>query len=146
MANGKAHDRAILFTAPLWLLVPDPMMGATGAIAHLVGGLYLSPDLDMNLGNTSRPLKRWGPFVFVWHFYRIAIPHRGISHVIILGTCTRLLNLAVMAALLAVPAIVIAPSMVSWMAIALLSIDPVAAAIVLAGLESSALVHLVLDR
>jgi uncharacterized metal-binding protein len=64
-ASGRNHDRAILFASPLILVVGCWQSGELGIIAgasYLLGGLYLSPDLDL----ISRPYKRWGVLRFIW--------------------------------------------------------------------------------
>ena len=64
--------------------------GLTAALAFLVGGLWLSPDLDTR----SRPSRRWGWLSVLWWPYRRLVRHRGwLSHTPLLGTATRLLLL-----------------------------------------------------
>ena len=64
--------------------------GLTAGLAFLVGGLWLSPDLD----TLSRPSKRWGWLAVLWWPYRRLVRHRGwLSHTPLLGTATRLLLL-----------------------------------------------------
>ena len=63
MSSGKVHDRAILITTPLvagTVYYFAPNYTAEIAIAHLFGGLFLSPDLDL----VSRPYKRWSVLKF----------------------------------------------------------------------------------
>ena len=51
--------------------------GLTAGLAFLVGGLWLSPDLDTR----SRPSKRWGWLAVLWWPYRRLVRHRGwMSH------------------------------------------------------------------
>ena len=61
MASGQQHDRATCWLALPYGLLWWPWMGPRGALvsglAFLIGGLWLSPDLDTN----SRPYQRWGP-------------------------------------------------------------------------------------
>jgi len=60
---------------------------ATAALAFLVGGLLLSPDLDTH----SRPTRRWGPLRLLWWPYRKLLRHRSLlSHGPFLGTLGRL--------------------------------------------------------
>jgi hypothetical protein len=51
MASGKIHDRAIYFATPVVGICIgyylSPMLGLIAASSHLLGGLYLSPDLDL---------------------------------------------------------------------------------------------------
>ena len=98
MASGRSHDSATLALAlPLGLLVglwQGPMLGVTAAAAFLLGGLWLSPDLD----TCSRPSRRWGPLALLWWPYRRVVRHRGwLSHTPLLGTLTRLLYLGALA-------------------------------------------------
>ena len=51
-----------------------------------IGGIYLSPDLDV----VSRPYKRWGLLRWWWIGYRKWLGHRGWGHCPILGTVSRL--------------------------------------------------------
>ena len=64
--------------------------GLTAGLAFLVGGLWLSPDLD----TLSRPSKRWGWLAVLWWPYRRLVRHRGwMSHTPLLGSTCRLLLL-----------------------------------------------------
>lgn len=70
MASGKNHDRAIYFTSPIIAAAASYHVGLElGLIAgasHLLGGLMLSPDLDL----ISRPYKRWGLLRLIWIPYQ----------------------------------------------------------------------------
>ena len=94
MASGKNHDRSILFTTPIIGIIGvsySIQLGIVAASAHLLGGLYLSPDLD----TVSKPSKRWGVLKFLWIPYQKHIPHRSpLSHAPVLGSAIRLLYLA----------------------------------------------------
>ena len=61
MASGQQHDRATCWLALPYGLLWWPWLGPLGALvsalAFLIGGLWLSPDLDTK----SRPYQRWGP-------------------------------------------------------------------------------------
>ena len=62
--------------------------GTMAGISFLLGGLWLSPDLDVQ----SRALKRWGPFGWIWWPYRRLLPHRSMwSHGPVIGMTVRLL-------------------------------------------------------
>ena len=95
MASGRAHDRATTWLAlPFgllcwpWLGLPGVLVGAAG---FLVGGLWLSPDLDTR----SRATRRWGPLALLWWPYRRVLSHRSaLSHTPLLGSAGRLLYLA----------------------------------------------------
>jgi uncharacterized metal-binding protein len=97
MASGRSHDRATgLLTLPFGLLW-WPLLGAMGtmvaAAAFLIGGLWLSPDLDTR----SNATRRWGPLRLLWWPYRRWLPHRSIfSHSPVLGTAGRLFYLGVL--------------------------------------------------
>lgn len=97
MPSGKTHDRLAWLTSPIsaisiYQATQSPDLAALGWVAHVFSGLYLSPDLDLQ---HSRPFKRWGILKVFWWPYAKAIAHRGISHVPLLGTATRLLWMAI---------------------------------------------------
>ena len=138
MASGKNHDRAILLSTPIigFIGVSHSLeLGIVAASAHLLGGLYLSPDLDL----VSRPYKRWGWLRWLWIPYQKLIPcHRHwLSHGVIVGSIVRLLYLAA----LLLPLWVIFPGLqqVDW------AITWGKAIAFLVGVELSALNHLLLD-
>jgi len=92
MASGRDHDRATLLVCLPFGLAVWPLLGAKaavlGAAAFVIGGLWLSPDLDTR----SRPLRRWGPLRWIWWPYRQLIPHRSLfSHGPLIGMALRLL-------------------------------------------------------
>jgi uncharacterized metal-binding protein len=100
MASGRAHDRATAWLAAPFGLLCWPWLGPqgalTGSLAFLVGGLWLSPDLDTR-SNASR---RWGPLALLWWPYRRFLSHRSaLSHTPLLGSAGRLAYLALAAAL-----------------------------------------------
>jgi len=107
MASGRAHDRATWLLALPFGLLWWPWLGpaglATAAGAFLLGGLWLSPDLDTR----SNPTRRWGPLRLLWWPYRRLLRHRSLlSHSPLLGTAGRLIyltGLVVMLCLLAQP-------------------------------------------
>jgi uncharacterized metal-binding protein len=138
MASGKNHDRSILFTSPVVAIVVGSHsleLGIVAASAHLLGGLYLSPDLDLK----SIPFKRWGVLRVLWLPYQKLIPcHRHwLSHGVIVGSVVRLLYLAA----LLLPMWFIFPGLqqVKWM------ITWEKAIAFWVGVELSALNHLLLD-
>ncbi len=94
MASGANHDRGILFTTPIIGIIGVSYsieLGIIAASAHLLGGLYLSPDLDL----VSKPYKRWGWLRWIWIPYQKFIPHRSpLSHAPVLGSLIRLAYLA----------------------------------------------------
>ncbi|WP_320673677.1 metal-binding protein [Prochlorococcus sp. MIT 1341] len=96
MASGKNHDRATkLLSLPFGVAVGITLgleNGLIGGISFLVGGLWLSPDLDTN----SNALKRWGFLKGIWIPYKKLICHRSLlSHGPVIGTTIRLLYLAI---------------------------------------------------
>ena len=101
MASGQQHDRATCWLALPYGLLWWPWLGTLGtvvsALAFLIGGLWLSPDLDTN----SRPYQRWGPLRWSWWPYRKALRHRSVlSHSPLLGTLVRVGYLTGLALLL----------------------------------------------
>jgi len=97
MASGRSHDRATGLLALPFGLLWWPLLGAMGtmvaAAAFLIGGLWLSPDLDTR----SNATRRWGPLRLLWWPYRRWLPHRSIfSHSPVLGTAGRLFYLGLL--------------------------------------------------
>jgi uncharacterized metal-binding protein len=138
MASGKNHDRSILFTSPIVGIIGVSYsleLGIIAASAHLLGGLYLSPDLDL----VSKPFKRWGVLRVLWIPYQKLIPcHRHwLSHGVIVGSIIRLLYLAA----LLLPLWFVFPDLqqVNW------AISWGKAIAFFLGVELSALNHLLLD-
>jgi uncharacterized metal-binding protein len=149
MASGLHHDRATWLLALPFGLLWWPWQGRTGflvaAAAFLLGGLWLSPDLDTR----SNPSRRWGPLRLLWWPYRRLLKHRSlISHSPVLGSTVRLLYLAGIVGLLcgiAHPWGAPSPQQLAeqlelgWQQHRGLSLAA------LAGIEASAWLHLVLD-
>ena len=95
MASGRSHDQATRRLALPFGLLWAPWLGLVGvavaAGAFLVGGLWLSPDLDTR----SRATNRWGPLGWLWWPYRRGLSHRSLfSHSPVIGTAGRLIYLA----------------------------------------------------
>lgn len=139
MASGKNHDRSIIFATPIVLAVGSYQfgleVGVIAAASHFLGGYWLSPDLDIK----SRPFLRWGIVRVIWLPYQRFIPHRSpLSHAPVLGSVIRLLYLAVclLPVWLAFPGL----SQVQWS-----GVNWEKAIAFLAGVELSALNHLLLD-
>jgi uncharacterized metal-binding protein len=149
MAMGRSHDRATQLLALPFGLLWTPWLGwpglAVAASAFLVGGLWLSPDLDTR----SLSTRRWGPLRVLWWPYRHLIRHRSIlSHSPLLGTLLRLVYLALIAfAVLVAMLAVSGPSLdqaVNW----LLKLWHDHTGLVVAGLvgvEASSWLHLLQD-
>ncbi len=107
--NGRAHGMATKVAAPVVAVVAvattgEWLLGVAAAIGCLAG-LIIDPDLDCNstlqLMNASRwrMMRASWPIGYLWFFlwwpYSQLFPHRGLSHVPVLGTLTRLVYLAV---------------------------------------------------
>ena len=95
MASGRDHDRATWLLALPFGLLWWPIQGLLGVtaagLAFLIGGLWLSPDLDTH----SNPSRRWGPLKILWWPYRRLLRHRSlISHSPLIGTAGRLAYLS----------------------------------------------------
>jgi uncharacterized metal-binding protein len=138
MASGKNHDRGIYLATPIVLGVGwhywGLEIGSIAASAHFLGGLWLSPDLDL----VSRPFLRWSILRFIWIPYQKFIPHRSpLSHAPVLGSLIRLLYLAMWLS----PLWLLFPGLqqIQW------AIGWAEAIAFLAGVELSALNHLLLD-
>jgi len=149
MAMGRSHDRATQLLALPFGLLWTPWLGwpglAVAACAFLVGGLWLSPDLDTR----SLSTRRWGPLRVLWWPYRHLIRHRSIlSHSPLLGTLLRLLYLALIAfAVLVAMLAVSGPSLdqvVNWL-LKLWHDHPGRVVAGLVGVEASSWLHLLQD-
>jgi uncharacterized metal-binding protein len=140
MASGRNHDRSIYFATPIVFGVGSYYfgieLGLIAGAAHYVGGLMLSPDLDL----VSRPYKRWGFLRWLWLPYQRLIPrHRHwLSHGPVIGSLVRLLYLTAL----------ISPLWLLFPGLQQTQWSGVTASNVLAfliGVELSALNHLLLD-
>lgn len=154
MATGRAHDRATVLLALPFGLLWGPGLGAPGiavaSLAFLLGGLWLSPDLD----TTSRATARWGPLRLLWWPYRRLLRHRSlVSHSPLLGSAGRLAYLLGALALLrlllgAAPGLPpLLPPPAAWPALAatLWRSQPWLVLCALAGVEASSWLHLLQD-
>jgi len=154
MASGRAHDRATTLLALPFGLLWGPGLGAPGiavaSLAFLLGGLWLSPDLD----TLSRATARWGPLHPLWWPYRRLLRHRSLlSHSPLLGSAGRLAYLLGALALLRLllgaapgPAHPFPPA-AAWpaLALSLWRAHPQLVLCALAGLEASSWLHLLQD-
>jgi len=149
MASGRAHDRATWLLALPFGLLWWPWLGisglATAGLAFLLGGLWLSPDLDTR----SNPTHRWGPLRLLWWPYRRLLSHRSLlSHSPLLGTAGRLLYLAMLLTglcLLAQPLGSPTPQQLLGGTEALWRQQPALTLAALCGIEASAWLHLIQD-
>ncbi len=147
MASGKWHDRSILISAPItagltYYLARDWMVTGIITGSYLLGGMYLSPDLDLK----SKPFYRWGILRWIWKPYQKLIPHRGrffnrnpLSHAPFIGTALRVSYLLL---LCSIPVILsgMDTSFRQWVTKNYLSVFWV-----LIGIELSGLTHLLMD-
>ena len=149
MASGSSHDRGTWWLALPFGLLCWPFLGwigsASAALAFLVGGLLLSPDLDTR----SRPTRRWGPLRLLWWPYRKLLRHRSLlSHGPVLGTLGRLGYLGglvlVLAGLLSPWGAPSPVDLLHWGQL-VWNRHPVLLLLALAGLEASAWLHLIQD-
>ena len=107
MPSGKTHTRidllmlavllglAVYFQGPLARQFGRDELAEYGlvfALAYLFGMLLLSPDMDLA---KSDPMRNWGLLRWVWRPYAAIFKHRGVSHMPILGTLTRVTYLLV---------------------------------------------------
>jgi uncharacterized metal-binding protein len=149
MASGRSHERATTLLALPFGLLWGPGLGLPGVtvagLAFLLGGLWLSPDLDTR----SRATGRWGPLHLIWWPYRRLLSHRSLlSHSPLLGTAGRLAYLAGVLALAAAalhPLGTPAPHQLLEQAQALWQSRHPLLLAALVGLEASSWLHLVQD-
>lgn len=106
MASGRTHAKVAYFvlasgvavSAYAYLSDPSTIAFSGPICAGLVNGLAVSPDIDLT-GSTVEearwkriPIIGWPLFLVFstfWQPYALMVPHRGISHVFIIGTLTR---------------------------------------------------------
>ena len=146
MATGRRHDQSIwILSLPLGIVVGLVLgldAGLIAAGACLVGGLWLSPDLDIR----SVALRRWGPLSVLWWPYRRLIPHRSLwSHGPLLGTTVRLAWLLTCCLIVTVAVPALSPSLFLAALQQLMRQHPRAWIGFVVGLEGSAWIHLMLD-
>ncbi len=149
MASGRAHDRATGLLALPFGLLWWPWLGAAGSLSaglgFLLGGLWLSPDLD----TPSNPTRRWGPLRILWTPYRRLLSHRSLlSHTPLLGSAGRLAYLAALLlalSWLAQPLGAPPPAALIGHAQALWSQQRPLLLAALVGIEASAWLHLLQD-
>jgi uncharacterized metal-binding protein len=110
---------------------------AIAVVCMLLGDLFLSPDLDANVG--SRAYRLWGPLRFIWWPYKTYIPHRSaVSHYPVIGTAGRLLYLGLLGYLVSMIA--------GHDLIAVLSAFQPETIAALAGFEAANSLHYLADR
>lgn len=120
--------------------------GTAFLVAYVFSSLLLSPDLDLV---RSRPAHRWGPLSWIWVPYAWLFRHRGVSHVPVIGTLTRVAYLAATLAALAwfaALALDLSVPSAADMAREVRQADPALIVCVTAGLLSPGLLHIVADK
>lgn len=96
MAAGKTHDEiaiasGVFLGLAIGLLTSRWDMATPIGAGCLIGGYWLSPDLDIR----SRPYHRWGVLRWLWLPYQKSLRHRSFwSHGPIVGTTGRVVYLA----------------------------------------------------
>lgn len=113
MPSGLAHRRisALVLVLVLYLTVtfydslliwlgPDPTFEylLLFCLAFFFGTVLLSPDLDLV---DSDPAKSWGIARIIWRPYARLFKHRGVSHMPVVGTLTRIVYLCLILCVLA---------------------------------------------
>ena len=149
MASGSNHDRFTSWCALPFGLLCWPLLGWGGLLAgsfgFLVGGLWLSPDLDTR----SKPSRRWGPLAPLWAPDRKLVRHRGLlSHGPLLGSGLRLVYLGLLLlgfSLLLQPLGAPRPTALWQWGTSLWQQQQPLVLTALAGLEASAWLHLLQD-
>ena len=129
----------------LWWPWLGPTGASAGGLAFLLGGLWLSPDLDTR----SNPTRRWGPLRLLWWPYRRLLRHRSLlSHSPLLGSAGRLLYLGALLlglSWLAQPLGAPAPGTLTGLAVQLWQWHQPLLIAALTGVEASAWLHLIQD-
>jgi uncharacterized metal-binding protein len=88
LALGRTHELINLLALPGFLYFLPKEFYLPFGLGYVLGTFLLSPDLDLK---HSKPSKRWKALKILWRPYQKKSKHRGISHIPILGTFTRLL-------------------------------------------------------
>ncbi len=149
MASGRDHDKSILrWSLPFALILSlcsGFNSGFIGGFSFLLGGLWLSPDLD----TTSNSLKRWGLLRVIWFPYRKLVRHRSLaSHSPIIGTALRLCYLLIWIICIIYLFKVVqinSPFLIANYLKNSLQDNPKALISILVGLEASSWLHLIQD-
>jgi uncharacterized metal-binding protein len=88
LALGRTHELINLLALPGFLYFLPKEFYLSFSVGYVLGTFLLSPDLDLK---HSKPSKRWKALKILWRPYQKKSKHRGISHIPLLGTLTRLL-------------------------------------------------------
>ncbi len=149
MASGVEHEKGTKLFSLIFAfgisIFSNPVLGLYGGLAFLIGGLWLSPDLDTK----SNALKRWGFLKLIWMPYCKLIRHRSfLSHSPFIGTIIRLSYLIIWTTIgLTLISALGTPSgfEVAKFASALINHNPQQTLIILLGIEASSWLHLIQD-
>ncbi len=79
---------------------------------YIFATYFMSPDVDV-FG--SGPIRRWGWLSILWLPYSLIFSHRGISHVPIIGTLTRIAYLGVLALIISLIVVRDAGALERWL-------------------------------
>ncbi len=90
MAAGRTHDIVNLSILPVavYYLQPENFTGFISG--YLIGTFLITPDNDIY---HSRPNRRWKFLRFLWYPYTKIFSHRGISHLPVIGSITKIVYL-----------------------------------------------------
>ena len=149
MTSGQKHDKATTILCIPFSLLIGVFLGIQSAviagISFILGGLWLSPDLDIR----SLCLKRWGYLKFFWWPYRKFISHRSfLSHGPFIGSILRITYLIAIAFILKIliQALGIEVPFISINQLKILIAKyPEQVLAIAIGVEASAWLHLILD-
>ncbi|NJP04402.1 MAG: DUF2227 family putative metal-binding protein [Chloroflexaceae bacterium] len=158
MPLARTHDQialvsgAVLLPLTTGLLLASgttPIRAATGAsalvITHLFCSYWLSPDLDIS----KAMQRRWGCLGFIWWPYRRLVPHRHWASHSGLSALIRLGYLALLLALMLVPAMLVLPDVGNRLVAGCLHLVqdyPIELGLVLVGAIVSDLMHTIPDH
>jgi uncharacterized metal-binding protein len=109
MPSGRVHNlinigafsvlsAGALVASRQHVLTVTPSEALLFTVAFAAGTFLLSPDLDLAEGRVDSK-RHWGLLGVLWVPYGLLFRHRGLSHSWVLGPLTRLLYVALMAAL-----------------------------------------------
>ncbi len=105
MASGRTHVAATIALTPMAAMIAWQLAGGEPTAAALAGagclsGVLISPDLDMTGRTISETiLLRWNMiigrlWIAIWYPYALISKHRGLSHVPVFGTLSRVIYLS----------------------------------------------------
>ncbi|MEM9214007.1 MAG: DUF2227 family putative metal-binding protein [Cyanobacteria bacterium P01_F01_bin.150] len=89
MSSGKVHDFAgkatVGATLPIAVVYLPVDLAICYGLFSILGFTHLGPDLDSN-NFRANTIRRWGRAKWLWYpFNRLVSPHRGPTHVPLLG-------------------------------------------------------------